>query len=142
MKFSKKAEYGLRFLLALAELNKGRFMGIYQISLRHGIPMKFLEAIAVALRKSGLLEVKKGAGGGYRLRFEPDEISLLMVLECLDDSCKKELDVTGDMSSNQKAVSIVINDTKSEMRKVLSEKKLSDIQRQYKDLNESLMYYI
>ena len=62
MKVSKKTEYGLRFLLAMAELPEGRYMGIYQISLRHKIPMKFLEAIAVTIKKSGLLEVKKGAG--------------------------------------------------------------------------------
>ncbi len=41
MKLSKKTEYGLRFLLSLAELAEGKYMGIYQISLRHKIPMKF-----------------------------------------------------------------------------------------------------
>lgn len=142
MKFSKKTEYGLRFLLALAELSEGRFMGIYQISLRHNIPMKFLEAIAVALKKAGLLEVKKGAGGGYKLKFKPDEISLLMVFECLEDAYKKELDITGDISSNQKAVALVLNDTIAGVREILAEKKLADIQKQFKDLNESLMYYI
>ncbi len=142
MKFSKKTEYGLRFLLALAELSEGRFMGIYQISLRHSIPMKFLEAIAVSLKKAGLLEVKKGAGGGYKLRLPPEEISLLMVFECLEDAYKKEIDVTGDISSNQKAVSLVLNESIVGVKGVLSEKKLSHIQKQYKDLNESLMYYI
>ena len=142
MKFSKKTEYGLRFLLALAELGEGRFMGIYQISLRHSIPMKFLEAIAVSLKKGGLLEVKKGAGGGYRLKYKPHEISLLMVFDCLEGSYKKELNITGDISSNQKAVALVLNETIDGVRGVLSEKSLYDIQKQYRDLNESLMYYI
>jgi Rrf2 family protein len=142
MKFSKKTEYGLRFLLALAELSEGRFMGIYQISLRHDIPMKFLEAIAVLLKKEGLLEVKKGAGGGYRLKYLPSEISLLRVFECLEDAYKKELDVAGDISSNQKAVNIVMNDLIKGVREVMTSKTLADIQKQYRDLNESLMYYI
>ena len=142
MKFSKKTEYGLRFLLALAELSEGKFMGIYQISLRHGIPMKFLEAIAVSLKKAGLLDVKKGAGGGYRLKFKPDEINLLMVFECLEDAYKKELDISGDISSNQKAVSIVLNDTIKDVKEVLRSKSLAHIQKEFKDLNESLMYYI
>ncbi len=142
MKFSKKTEYGLRFLLALAELSEGRFMGIYQISLRHQIPMKFLEAIAVALKKAGFLDVKKGAGGGYRLRFRPSEITLLMVFECLEDAYKRELDISGDISSNQKAVALVLNESIAGVREVLAEKTLADIQKQYKDLNESLMYYI
>jgi Rrf2 family protein len=142
MKFSKKTEYGLRFLLALAELSEGRFMGIYQISLRHNIPMKFLEAIAVLLKKEGFLEVKKGAGGGYRLRLLPSEITLLQVFECLEDAYKKELDVTGDISSNLKAVNIVMNDLIKGVREVMTSKTLADIQKQYRDLNESLMYYI
>ncbi len=142
MKFSKKTEYGLRFLLSLSELNGERFMGIYQISLRHSIPMKFLEAIAVSLKKAGLLDVKKGAGGGYRLKFKPDEISLLMVFECLEDAFKKELDISSDIANNQKAVALVLNKTIAGIREVLSEITLAQIQKEYKDLNESLMYYI
>ncbi len=142
MKVSKKTEYGLRFLLALAELSEGRFMGIYQISLRHKIPMKFLEAIAVTLKKSGFLEVKKGAGGGYRLKFSPEEINLHMILECLEESYKRELEMGEETTNNQKAVSIVVNQLKVEVRTVLKSKSIADIQKEYKNLNESLMYYI
>ncbi len=142
MKFSKKTEYGLRFLLALAELSENKFMGIYQISLRHGIPMKFLEAIAVQLKKAGLLEVKKGAGGGYKLKLRPNEISLKMVFECLEDAYKKSLDVSGDISNNQKAVAVILNNTIDEVKEVLAQKSLADVQKKFKDLNESFMYYI
>lgn len=142
MKFSKKTEYGLRFLLALAELSENKFMGIYQISLRHGIPMKFLEAIAVQLKKAGLLEVKKGAGGGYKLRLKPNEISLLMIFECLEDAYKKNLDISEDISNNQKAVAMVINSTIDEVKELFMHKTLGQIQKQYRDLNESIMYYI
>ncbi|MCW3807834.1 RrF2 family transcriptional regulator [Plebeiibacterium marinum] len=142
MKISKKTEYGLRFLLALAELSPKRYMGIYQISLRHDIPMKFLEAIAVALKKSGMLEVKKGAGGGYRLNTTPDKITLYMVYECLENSFKKQLPVNEDDSNNQKAVSLVLNQTIENMVKIMAGKTLLDIQKEYRNLNESLMYYI
>ncbi len=142
MKLSKKTEYGLRFLLALAELNAGRFMGIYQISLRHHIPMKFLEAIAVSLKKEGLLEVKKGAGGGYCLKLPAHEISLLQVYECLEGNYKNELEIKEEDNSNKKAVYILINQVKSDMHHILASKTLADIQREYKNLNDSLMYYI
>ncbi len=142
MKISKKTEYGLRFLLALAELSEGKFMGIYQISLRHKIPMKFLEAIAVQLKKYGLLEVKKGAGGGYRLKLQPDSITLFMVFECLEDTSKKEFPVDENVSTNQKAVSLVLNNVVDSINQIMSSKTLADIQKEYKNLNESLMYYI
>ncbi len=142
MKVSKKTEYGLRFLLALAELGEGKFMGIYQISLRHSIPMKFLEAIAVQLKKSGMLEVKKGAGGGYRLKLKPENITLYMVFECLEDTSKKEFPVDDTVTSNQKAVSLVLNQMMDSVSHMLQSKSLADIQKEYKGLNESLMYYI
>ncbi len=142
MKVSKKTEYGLRFLLSLAELQEGKYMGIYQISLRHNIPMKFLEAIAVTLKKSGLLEVKKGAGGGYRLRFSPEEINLHMIFESLEDAYRKDLRIEDDVSNNHKAVSIVLNSVSVEFRKILKSKSIADIQREFRNLNESLMYYI
>lgn len=142
MKVSKKTEYGLRFLLALAELGEGKFMGIYQISLRHTIPMKFLEAIAVQLKKFGMLEVKKGAGGGYRLKYPPSKINLLMVFECLEDATRKDFDMDGDLSSNQKAVASTLNGVLTDVRNTLESKTLSDIQSEYRNLNESLMYYI
>ncbi len=142
MKLSKKTEYGLRFLLSLAELGEEKYMGIYQISLRHNIPMKFLEAIAVTLKKSGMLEVKKGAGGGYRLRLHPKEISLLMVYDCLDGGYNKDLPIKEDDSNNQKAVYKVVNQMNNEMSEVLNMKTLADIQKEFRDMNESLMYYI
>ncbi len=142
MKLSKKTEYGLRFLLSLAELAEGKYMGIYQISLRHKIPMKFLEAIAVTLKKSGMLEVKKGAGGGYKLRLLPKEISLLMVYEALDGGYRKELPINEDDTNNQKAVLLVVNQAINEMADVLNNKTLADIQKEFRDRNESLMYYI
>ncbi len=142
MKVSKKTEYGLRFLLALAELHEGKYMGIYQISLRHKIPMKFLEAIAVTLKKSGLLEVKKGAGGGYRLRFSPEEINLHMIFESLEDSYKKDTSLVEDGSNNEKAVNITMNYVSKDVNRILKSKSIADIQKEYRDLNESLMYYI
>ncbi len=142
MKLSKKTEYGLRFLLSLAELSEERYMGIYQISLRHNIPMKFLEAIAVTLKKSGMLEVKKGAGGGYRLRVQPKEISLLMVYESLEGGYKKELPIKESDSNNQKAVYSLVNQVINDMAEALSRKTLADIQKEFRDMNESLMYYI
>ncbi|MCW3789047.1 RrF2 family transcriptional regulator [Plebeiibacterium sediminum] len=142
MKLSKKTEYGLRFLLSLAELSEERYMGIYQISLRHNIPMKFLEAIAVTLKKSGMLEVKKGAGGGYRLRVLPNEISLLMVYEALEGGYKKELPIKDSDSNNQKAVYSVVNQVINDMAEALGRKTLADIQKEFRDMNESLMYYI
>ena len=66
MKFSKKTFYGLKFLLALTAGSEETFWGIQQVSIGKTSLWKFLEAIAVILKKAGMVEVKRGAGGGYR----------------------------------------------------------------------------
>ncbi len=87
MRFSKKTEYALRALFAIARGTQGRSAGscrIEQISREEGIPVKFLEQILLSLRHAGLLASKRGVGGGYRLARPPREISVGEVLRVLE----------------------------------------------------------
>ena len=65
MRISRKAEYALRALVALAR--HGRPLQIGELSRVENIPVKFLEQILLALRNDGLLASKRGVGGGYTL---------------------------------------------------------------------------
>lgn len=57
---------------------------IADISLDQKIPIKFLEAILLDLKKAGLLESKKGKGGGYYFALPPGEIKVASVIRLLD----------------------------------------------------------
>jgi Rrf2 family protein len=54
------------------------------IAERAGIPRKFLEAILVELRDVGLVESRRGPGGGHRLGRPARDISVADVLRCID----------------------------------------------------------
>lgn len=82
MRISKKAEYALRALIAIAR--EPRSWGIQELSTREKIPIKFLEQILLALRHAGFLSSKRGVGGGYTLVRAPGEITLRDVLRVLD----------------------------------------------------------
>lgn len=82
MRISKKAEYALRALVAVAR--QPRSWAIQELSAQENIPIKFLEQILLALRHAGLLSSKRGVGGGYTLLRAPGEITLLEVLRILD----------------------------------------------------------
>ena len=82
MRISKKAEYALRALVAIAR--QPRSWAIQELSAQEKIPIKFLEQILLALRHAGLLSSKRGVGGGYTLLRAPGEITLLEVLRILD----------------------------------------------------------
>ncbi len=47
------------------------------------IPRKYLEQVLLDLKVGGLLESKKGQGGGYRLSRSPDAISVGQVLQAI-----------------------------------------------------------
>ncbi|MCC7131387.1 MAG: Rrf2 family transcriptional regulator, partial [Gemmatimonadales bacterium] len=64
---SKRSKYALKAMLALARHGDGDPLRIADLAARESIPKKFLEGILLALRNNGLLQSRKGQGGGYLL---------------------------------------------------------------------------
>ena len=81
---SRKAKYGLKALLVLAEESGRGPVLVADLAEREALPKKFLEAILLELKRHGLLLSKKGKGGGYLLRRAPDEITFGDVIRALD----------------------------------------------------------
>lgn len=77
---SKKTKYAIRALIALGENMGGEAMNILSISQQEKIPKKFLEQILLEMRNAGFLYSKKGAGGGYSLLKDPNDINLVQVM--------------------------------------------------------------
>ncbi len=73
---SRKAKYGLRALIYLAEKRAPAPIQIREISETLEIPRKFLEAILLELRNDGVLQSTRGKDGGYYLERSPDTIAL------------------------------------------------------------------
>ncbi len=81
---SKKSKYALKALIVLAkEYGQGPVL-ISDIARREAIPPKFLELILLELKNQGILQSKKGKGGGYFLGREPRLISVGHVVRVLD----------------------------------------------------------
>ena len=81
---SKKTKYGLQALLSLArEYGQGPLL-IADLAEREGIPRKFLEYILLQLKNAGLLQSRKGKGGGYSLAKPPGEISVGRAVRILE----------------------------------------------------------
>jgi len=81
---SRKSKYGLKALLTLArEQDRGPVL-ISDLADRDRIPKKFLEAILLELKRNGIVESRKGKGGGYFLRRKPEEITFGAVIRVLE----------------------------------------------------------
>lgn len=82
MKISKKAYYGLRAVLTLAQAEKP--LSIHAIAKTEHLPEDYLEKILQILRRGGLVEAKKGTTGGYVLARPIETISTWDILKLLD----------------------------------------------------------
>jgi len=81
---SKRTQYSLRALYALARRHGHGPTLIENLSKDEVIPKKFLEQILLSLKGSGLVTSKKGKGGGYCLAKPPDQIALGSVIRLVE----------------------------------------------------------
>lgn len=79
-----KGKYGLKAMVHLAGLPPQELAGGLDIAERNRIPKKFLDAILARLREAGLVEAKKGKGGGYRLARPATKINVGDIVRILD----------------------------------------------------------
>ena len=81
---SKKSQYAFKALAYLTErYNKGPVL-ISEISRKRKIPLKFLENILLELKKSDILESKKGKGGGYYLKQDPGKVKMSTIIRLVN----------------------------------------------------------
>lgn len=81
---SKKSQYAFKALTYLAtKYNEGPVL-ISEIARKKKIPLKFLENILLELKKAGMLESKKGKGGGYFLKKDPSKIKVANVIRLVN----------------------------------------------------------
>jgi len=77
---SKKTQYALKALGYLAgKYGEGPVL-ISDISNVKKIPIKFLETILLELKQAGILDSKKGKGGGYYLLQSPHKVTLAQAI--------------------------------------------------------------
>jgi Rrf2 family protein len=81
---SKKAKYAIKALLALADRGGEEPMRIADIAREEQIPPKFLELILLGLKNQGILQSRKGKGGGYLLARDPADIYLGQIVRMFD----------------------------------------------------------
>ena len=82
---SSKAKYALRAAVHLATRHEeGGWVLAADIAAAEAIPKKFLEAILVELRDSGIIDSRRGRHGGYRMALAPDRVAAGDVIRTID----------------------------------------------------------
>ena len=138
--FPMKVHYGLRFLLTLSGIAEGTHLGVAEIAEREQLSVKFLEAIAVTLRKEGIVDVRRGAGGGYSLSRPLKEITLYEIVLALDEKLDKEISIEGH--NTEKAVGRFLLSVRNDYGRLLRRVTLEKLKNYFAEENEKIMYYI
>lgn len=87
MKVSRKTEYGLRAMVALAMMaGTERPVPLREVAESEVIPEPFLDQIMAKLRRAGFVSSVRGAGGGYQLSRPASEISVGALVRLLEGS--------------------------------------------------------
>ena len=84
MKISTKGRYALRFMIDLAKNGKDRYISLKDVSIRQDVSLKYLEQIASALSKAGLIQSVRGSQGGYRLARAPHDYTIGDILRPIE----------------------------------------------------------
>ena len=84
MQITRQADYATRAVLYLAQIGKGERIATSQVAKEQKIPPSFLAKIISQLSIAGLLHTSRGARGGISLSRDPEQISLLEVIEAID----------------------------------------------------------
>lgn len=79
-----KTKYALKALAHLAQAEPGIPVLIADIAEQEALPKKFLELILRELKQHGVVDSRKGRGGGYSLRRRPEDVTLASVIRILD----------------------------------------------------------
>lgn len=84
MRLTAKSEYGVLAMIELASRYGQGPVSAREIAETRSIPARFLEQLFVALRRAELVTAVRGARGGFVIARDPENITVLDVVEALE----------------------------------------------------------
>ena len=84
MKLSAKGRYAIKALVNIATNYSKTPKTLLEISKYQGISLSYLEQLFSLLRKHNLVSGVRGPGGGYRLKDNPDNITIASIIKAIN----------------------------------------------------------
>jgi Rrf2 family protein len=143
MRVSAKAEYACVAVLELAAHHGApQPLTVKAIAETHAIPERYLVQILLQLKGAGFVTSTRGAAGGYQLTMTPDQLSLLDVMEAIDEPLPTgHKPKTSPTSRATKAICLAWDEVLATERQMLSDVTFADLAQRMKEPMEG-MYYI
>jgi len=149
---SKKTKYALKAMLYLGRRYEWGPVLIADLSRDERIPKKFLEQILLTLKNNGILQSRKGKGGGYYLGKTPKEISMGKIIRILEGPialvpCVSETAYAPCpecLDERTCGIRLVMKDIREATAKIMDGTSLADVlgrEEKAKQLEEGALHY-
>jgi Rrf2 family protein len=89
LRLTKRTDYAVRACLLLA-VSPDVPVSSRRIAQRMAVPDRFLPQVLADLARAGIIESTSGKLGGYRLRRDPTELTLLDLIETIEGPSRSE----------------------------------------------------
>jgi len=139
---SKTAIHAVRAVLRLAALEKGKYQGAASLAKAIGAPGNYLGKLLQTLARKGLLKSQRGLNGGFRLEVPASEISLMAVVQPIDQLEKWDRCVLGRPKCNDEEPCPLHSEwgpLRDRFLKLLEERTIADLLEGPHDLFEPVL---
>lgn len=138
MRVSQRLDYAMRGLVALAQHRAPVSVAAGDIADALGLPRRFLEQQFTALAQAGIVECRRGAGGGCALARPANEILVSDVVRAIEGTVLDVPRTSGTVITGMWA------DMASVVEAVMAETTLADLARRQDELDDAqaALYYI
>jgi Rrf2 family protein len=138
VRVSQRLDYSLRGLTALALQEPGAYVAAGEIADDLGLPRRFVEQQFTVLARAGIVECRRGAGGGCALLRPAGEITVAEIVRAVQRIVMDVPQVTGS------AVSEMWASASAALELALEGTTLADLAARQRelDVNAAAMYFI
>ena len=129
MRLTNKGRYAVTAIADLAIHGNRMPVSLADISIRQDIPISYLGQLFMSLREYGLVKSQRGPNGGYRLAKDSSEISIVDVINAVDEKINTlRCDGSANCQKNQQCLTHTLwEDMNHRIRDLFAEVYISDI---------------
>jgi Rrf2 family protein len=89
LELTRRADYGVRAMLALAQHHGDEPLSAARIAQTMAIPPRFVGQVMGDLVAAGFVDSRTGRSGGYRLRRPAENISILAIIQATEGDARR-----------------------------------------------------
>lgn len=131
MRLTRASSYAIHALVYMGAQKHDRPIASHHIAQARGIPERFLLKVLKPLVSARVLYSIKGPNGGYRLAKEPNDITLLEVLEAVDGPIRGQVSFARAETNGRlgKRLDRICTQAAEQVRKQLHGVRISDLSK-------------